>query len=195
MNSSETITYTMKNKNNVTLEMLDDGSEVRFNVEFSLENELVDLKLIIGFRLFELMGKLNPDIIESTQVLNYDENNGRTLMILKPFGKEIGLARKYIYSSTSIKWNEDNSSVQIESFQQPLPITISIPGAEASESADSIMYVTFLDSHHAKITYSFSMILDSSMPRFMRKIPGNIMNKVFTRIKEFIENIGTDTKI
>jgi hypothetical protein len=182
-------------KNGVTLGITEGSDDVKFYISFSLDNENADIKSMIGFKLFELMGAINPDVIDSARVIIPDNQDGKTLLILKPFGKELGLARKYVYSSTSMRWSDDNSSVKIISCQQQLPSDVDVPiGSEPAELANSVMHAHFSDSHHAVVKYVFTMILDNSMPKYMRKMPGNLMHIVFSRVKEFIEKVGSDCK-
>ena len=181
--------------NGVTLGMNEEGAITNFILRFSLENTHADLRSMIGFKLFELMGVLSPDVIESAKVLSETESDGKTLLMLKPFGRELGLMPKYLYSSTSIVWSADKEYVEIKSRQVELPNDISVPaGAEPAEAAASLMRATFSTPHRADVMYEFAMVLDSSMPRYMRKMPGNMMHIVFSRVKEFIEKVGTDTK-
>jgi len=175
--------------------MSEEDGVTNFILRFTLENNHADLRTMIGYKLFELMGALSPDVIESTKVLSESDTDGKTLLILKPFGRELGLMPKYVYSSTSIAWSEDNNYVEIRSRQDELPNDIPVPaGAEPAEAAVSLMRTHFITPHSADVTYEFAMVLDSSMPRYMRKMPGNMMHIVFSRVKEFIEKVGTDTK-
>ena len=181
--------------NGVTLGMSEQDGITNFTLKFALDNNSADIRTMINFKLFELMAALSPDVIECARVFNEDVYDGRTFLMLKPFGRELGLMPKYVYSSTNITWSENNNCVKIRSRQQQLPADVVVPvGAEPAESADSLMCARFSTPHHADVIYEFAMVLDSSMPKYMRRVPGGMMHMVFSRVKEFIEKVGTDTK-
>lgn len=182
-------------KDGVTLWMSEVDGNIRFKINLSLDNENVNLKKIIGFNIFALIGSLNKDVLESVKVLNINQQFGKILMVLKPFGEEMGLSQKYICSSATIVWSNDGNTANIRSNQDQLPDDVVVSNdCEPVESSDSIIKAQFTGNHHADIIYDFSLVFEHTMPRFLRKMPGKMMFLSFLRVKEFIENMNVDIK-
>lgn len=185
----------LSSKDGMTLWMSEVNGNVRFKINLSLDNENVNLKKIIGFNIFELIGSLNKDVLESAKVLNINQKIGKILMVLKPFGEEFGLSQKYICSSATIVWSKDGNTANIRSNQDQLPNGVVVSNdCEPVESSDSIIKAQFNGNHHADITYDFALVFERAMPRFLRKMPGKMMFLSFLRVKEFIENMSVDIK-
>jgi hypothetical protein len=186
----------ISDKDGVSLLMTNEGDIVKFKVNFNIYNPLIDVKTIIGFKLFELMGAINKDIIDEVKIIKHDDSHCNTLMVLKKIGEELGLSQKYIFSDVKLSWNKEHTIAQFVSTQEVIPTNVVIPsGSESVTTSDSVFIIKVsLDTHTALVTYAFSLVIDSSMPKYMRRMPGNIMHTVFLRVKKFIENLGTDSK-
>lgn len=179
----------------LTLMMTEEKKNTRFKIMFSLDNQAINLKEMIGFNIYELMGSINNDVFETVKILNSNEDKGNVFMVLKKIGSEFGLAQKYIYSNVAIEWNNDKNMVNIFSNMIKLPDNIKVPSnSEPVDSSDSIMTAKFTGTHHAEVTYDFSLVLEDNMPRYIRKMTNKMMFSVFARIKTFIENIYPDNK-
>lgn len=186
----------VSNKEGVSLLMTNEGDIIRFNVNFDIYNPLIDVKSVIGFKLFELMGALNSDMIDDVKIIKHNDTHCNTLLVLKKIGEDLGLSQKYIYSDVKLSWNKEHTIAKFVSTQSEVSMNIDIPhGAESVTTSDSIFIIKVSDdTHSANVSYSFSLVLDSSMPKYMRRIPGNIMHTVLLRVKKFIENLRMDSK-
>lgn len=179
----------------ITLIMTEEKKNTRFKIMCSLDNQAINLKEMIGFNIYELMGSINNDVFETVKILNSNEDKGNVFMVLKKIGSEFGLAQKYIYSNVAIEWNNDKNMVNIFSNMITLPDNVKVPSDyEPVDAADSIMNAKFTGTHHAEITYDFSLVLEDNMPIYIRKMVAKMMLSVFIRVKTFIENMYIDNK-
>jgi hypothetical protein len=186
----------ISDKDGVSLLMTHEGDIVKFKVNFNIYNPVIDVKTVIGFKLFELMGAINKDIIHDVKIIKHDDSHCNTLIVLKRIGEDLGLSQKYIFSDVKLSWNKEHTIAHFVSTQSDIPTNIDIPtGSESVTTSDSIFIIKVSDdTHNANVSYEFSLVLDSSMPKYMRRMPGNIMHTVLLRVKKFIENLGTDSK-
>ena len=186
----------ISDKDGVSLLMTHEGDIVKFKVNFNIYNPLIDVKTVIGFKLFELMGAINKDIIHDVKIINHDDAHCNTLIVLKRIGEDLGLSQKYIFSDVKLSWNKEHTIAHFVSTQSVIPTNIDIPtGSESVTTSDSIFIIKVSDdTHSANVSYAFSLVLDSSMPKYMRRMPGNIMHTVLLRVKKFIENLRMDSK-
>jgi hypothetical protein len=186
----------ISDKDGVSLLMTHEGDIVKFKVNFNIYNPVIDVKTVIGFKLFELMGAINKDIIHDVKIIKHDDSHCNTLIVLKRIGEDLGLSQKYIFSDVKLSWNKEHTIAHFVSTQSVIPTNIDIPtGSESVTTSDSIFIIKVSDdTHSAIVSYAFSLVLDSSMPKYMRRMPGNIMHTVLLRVKKFIENIRMDSK-
>lgn len=186
----------ISDKDGVTLLMTNEEDIINFKVNFNIYNSLIDIKTVIGFKLFELMGALNKDIIENVKIIKIDDTHCNTLIVLKKIGEDLGLSQKYIFSDVKMYWNNEHTIAHFVSSQSIIPTNIDIPkNSESVTTSDSVFVIKVSDdTHSANISYSFSLVLDSSMPTYMRRMPGNIMHTVLLRVKKFIENLRMNSK-
>jgi len=85
-------------KHDITLYMTKTEIDTRFRLTFKINNQQYDLKNAVGFKLFTLIGELNKDVIEKiyTEPYNNDTKTMNVGILLKSFGKELGLSQKYM---------------------------------------------------------------------------------------------------
>ena len=71
-----------------------------YKLEFDMENidpNKINIENLINHNIFELLEKLNPDLIEKIYILKiYDDDTTDIAMLLKNIAKEIGIKQKYI---------------------------------------------------------------------------------------------------
>ena len=70
-----------------------------YTLAFSL-NEIdtskINLQNLLSHNIYELLDKLNSDLIEKIEILKiYNDDMADVIILLKPIGKEFGLKQKY----------------------------------------------------------------------------------------------------
>jgi len=177
------------NNSDMRLDMIkDEDNKLSFCLRFNIFNKNIDIKNIINFKIFELIGALNKDIIEQIEFDYIESNKIKSLMIFKEIGKELGLKQKYIYSETELNW--ENENVAVFDIKQINNDNLNLSNNyEPVDNSNGKLLIEIVNTHYANIVYNFQLSLDNSMPLYMKKMPGNIMKELFLRLKTFIENM------
>lgn len=183
-------------KHDVLLGMVkseDNDEDLSFTLEFDLFNEKIDLHNVVGLKLYELINVVNKDVIEDVVFLTHP-NEGKdyieSLVVLKRFGAEFGIPQKYIYSKTSMKV-DNKDTVRFIAEQLKCPDNIKLPdNCEPVSAGTSTLKIVVNNNSCAKVTYTFDLKLDDNVPKYMEKMPGLLMKKMFIRLKSFIENLA-----
>lgn len=183
-------------KHDVLLGMVkspENDEDVSFTLEFDLHNENIDLHNVLGFKLYELINTLNKDIVDDV-IFSTHPKDGKnyieSLVILKRFGEEFGIPQKYIYSKTNMIV-DDEDTVRFVAEQLECPDNITLPNhCEPVSAGKSTLKIVVTNNNTAKVLYNFDLKLDDNVPKYMEKMPGLLMKKMFMRLKTFIENLA-----
>ena len=183
-------------KHDVLLGMIkkeDDDEDLSFTLEFDLYNDKIDLHNVVGFKLYELINAVNKDIVEDV-IFTTHPNEGKdyieSLVVLKRFGEEFGIPQKYIFSKTTMII-DDKDTVRFVAEQKECPNNITLKdNLEPVTAGKSTLKVVVNNNTSAKVTYNFDLKLDDNVPKYMEKMPGLLMKKMFLRLKTFIENLA-----
>lgn len=159
-----------------------------YNASFSVENPKIHLAKIINFEFIQLIYKLNPDIYEYVHLEKINEKEAIITLIMKPFFEDLGLPQKYSYMHMK-KTIYDNKIVfdaqAIRSFKPDV-----IPPEAQSVSFSKMTSICHLETaHKIRFTYNVCIDEDRTIPPFVEKFIGIASNKIFTRVKQFIENV------
>lgn len=184
------------NKHDVLLGMVkskDNEDDVSFTLEFDLYNNKIDLHNVVGFKLYELINAVNKDIIDDV-IFSTHPNEGKdyieSLVVLKRFGAEFGIPQKYIYSKTQM-FVDNKDKVRFVAEQLECPENIKVPNnCQPVSSGTSTLEISVANNSSAKVVYNFDLKLDDDVPKYMEKMPGLLMKKMFLRLKSFIENLA-----
>lgn len=184
------------NKHDVTLGMIksdDNDEDISFTLEFSLTNEKIDLHNVIGLKLFEVINAVNKDVIDDVVFITHPDDGKdfiENLVILKRFGEEFGIAQKCIYSKTKMII-DDEDTVRFVAEQLPCPDNVTLPtNCETVSAGKSTLKIKVNNNTQAHVVYTFNLKLDDNVPKYMEKMPGLLMKKMFLRLKSFIENLA-----
>ena len=158
-----------------------------FNLLFKIKNTNIQICNVMNYSLYELMGKLNEDVFESSKIMTVHSNDVvDILLIFKRFGAEVGLSQKYMFIQTQ-KVIHGN---QIQFISKTIPFNGVVPsGCEQVGGDFANMYIDIVNPHEATIQYIFNINLSDDLPIYMENIIGLLIKKEFFRLKTFIENI------
>ena len=158
-----------------------------YKLLFQAKNTNIQIGNLINFKLYELLGTLNKDIIESIKVINVHSSTMMDfLLIFKRFGAEVGISKKYMFIRTQRLQHEG----QTQFISQSIPYEGEIPrGCEQVTGDYANSYVDQKSEHEVTIQYVFNINLNEELPIYMENIIGLLMKKIFYRLKTFIENI------
>ena len=87
-------------KGNMLLDSYLKDNTKTYKLAFSMNNinsSKINLTNFLSHNIYELLDKINPDLIEKIHILKiYNDNEADILMILKHIAKEVGIKQKYI---------------------------------------------------------------------------------------------------
>lgn len=163
-------------------------SEHHYSINLNMINNNIQLDKILDFGLIKLIYDLNPDIYLSTSIEKINDDEAIVTLILKHFFEDLGLAQKYSYLHIMKKVEENKVSFLSKSIRTHKPE--GIPENVELLSIDNMICICDIETPH-KINFTFEINFDKNRiipPLFVQKMIGVIMNKIFKRVKQFIEN-------
>lgn len=160
----------------------------KFQLFYSIENKNINLVPLVNFELIKLIYELNPDVYEKVILNKTNEEEAEITLIMKHFFSDLGFPQKYshmelrkVISPNYINFIGSSIFSEKPSF---IPNEIELLPIENLNIECSIV-----SSH--KINLSFLIIFHNSLviPSFIEKVIGMITNKIFVRVKKFIEEV------
>ena len=164
-------------------------SDKNYNLQFIIENKNILIANIVDFSLLKLMYDLNGDIYESVQLEKINENEARATILVKHLFEDLGLPQKYSCLHIQKTVNNNQTIFRSQSIVTEKPKHIPAD-AELMAMKENIGICDVLTPH--KINFSFTVLFEDyvKIPQFAEKLVGVILNKIFKRVKLFIENIA-----
>jgi hypothetical protein len=160
-----------------------------YKLQFTIENNNIDLSKIIDFNLIKLIYDLNPDVYENVnfKILNQDE--AVAILLMNNFFEELGLPQKFSHLHIGRIVEERKiifQSQTIKQFERP----IGIPhDAELMALQKMVAVCDIIHLHKANFSFNVNFEDNVIIPSFAEKMVGIILHKIFKRVKQFIENV------
>jgi len=157
----------------------------KYVTEIDIREGKLDVRKLFQFDKLYILKELNADIIEKLEVSNSTSDCATILVLYKHFFKELGFSKFGIFLNVVKNENENfieftalnNLSIVNENTDYTvLPIeTMVIQILKKNDNSTKIILDTF-------INVSFEI------PPSIEKLVLQFVHKIFTRIKQFIEN-------
>jgi hypothetical protein len=159
-----------------------------YSLHFNLENNNIILTNIIDFTLIKLIYDLNPDIYENVMFEKINENEVIANFLMKHFFQDIGLPQRFTFFHIKKNIEESKIVFNINSIKTHRPINMP-PESELLDIKKLTITCNIISPH--QIVINFEIILEDhiTVPLIAERMIGIIINKIFKRIKQFIENI------
>lgn len=166
------------------------SSENNYCITFKIKNNDIILPKIINFDLLKLVYELNPDIYEQTDMNIIDENNAKTIILMKHFFKDLGKEQSY-FSLNIIKVDDnDNCTKFISSPNNIDRLPEFIPNEAKHFPINGIIFLfEKISNHEIKFTCNMEIKKGIKIPQMIEKFIGTLLHKIFKRVKLFIENV------
>jgi hypothetical protein len=160
----------------------------KYTLNFSMENKNIYIQKIIDFNLIKLIYDLNNDVYEYIKLDIVNENEAVGIFLIKHFFEDIGLPQRFTFFNIKRIFEDNKIIFKSQGINTHRPDGIP-PKAELLSIKDLTCVCDIITQH--KINFSFNICFDSGtpVPSFAEKAIGIIINKIFTRVKQFIENI------
>jgi hypothetical protein len=159
-----------------------------YNVEFYMENEKIMLDKILDFNFIKLIYDINPDIYLKNTLTKINDSEANINLLFNHFFEDIGMPQRYSIINTK-KFTTDNKITFISKTNE------SSYSNEIPKDAVLLPVNLNIDCHIItphKINFFVNFYYDENdiiYPIQVQKIIGIILNKIFIRVKQFIENL------
>ena len=159
-----------------------------YSTSFSIKNKNIILPCIINFDLIKLIYELNPDIYEDVTLEKKENNEAYLKVIMKHFFEDLGLPQRYAY--LHVKQTKTDEEITFEGVPithikpEGIPVNSEMVAVRKTKSCCKI-----ISNHHIQFTHNIYFDRGFTMPPFIEKMIGIIINKIFKRVKLFIEKI------
>jgi hypothetical protein len=160
----------------------------KYNLLYSIENQSINLEPLINFELIKLIYELNPDIYEKVVLNKINEEEGQITILMKHFFNDLGFPQKFSHMGLKKYVSQNRINFVGASIFSEKPEYI--PNEVELLPIENLNIECTMSSPH-KVNLNCLIVFHSSLiiPGFIEKVIGIIVNKIFNRVKKFIENI------
>jgi len=160
----------------------------QYSLFFSMTNKNIVLSKILDFNLVKLIYDLNTDIYVHVNLEKVDENKAIITLLMKHLFEDLGLPQRFSYVNverTVIGNKTLFSGASIKTHRPP-----NVPDdSELAAIKNMNIECTSLDDHNVTFKVDINFEEYITIPPFAEKMINVIINKIFIRVKQFIENI------
>ena len=212
------------NKGNMILNefIIPDTLEKAYNLKFDfkkLNPSKVNIKALLSPSIYELIEQVTPDLVEKIYILNVlNENDTDVCILLKSFGKEVGIKPKYMmfrtsrtinfFSNSIVFYNKDitlidPSKVLLNNYLKQIhldlyePIifnygktVINLHNLEPQELSRLNNEQPLTSLIDINFCIDFIATLEDDLPIYMQNIVGLMFKKIFYNLKQFIDSLN-----
>lgn len=160
----------------------------KYNLLYSIENKNINLYQLVNFELIKLIYELNPDIYEKVVLNKNNEEDAEITLLMKHFFNDLGIPQKY--SHMSLRKNVSDNCVTFVGSSIFSERPTCVPNGVEQLPIEKLNIDCIMASPH-RVDLNCLIIFDNSLiiPAFIEKVIGIIINKIFMRVKKFIEDI------
>ena len=156
-----------------------------FIIDFEIKNPKKNISDILNIDNFGNVLKMNEDFIDYMDVNKVDENTVDTFIIIKHFGKDMGLPQKYINFRMTSEVTSTTHSFKSTSIPYEGEIDDDI---ELVECEYSLLRMNPISDLEYQLHYECKLDLQNEVPIYFQNIIGIMMKKIFINFKKYIEN-------
>jgi hypothetical protein len=185
-------TNILMDKNGMKIVKLTDNE---YTVAFAINNNQFNLPSIINFDMVKLIFDLNPDIYEKSILRkNVDLDNAIICSLMKDIYSDLGIPQSYICMSVDMVKFSDVIKFKcnpVHNNAGSVPVEFSeIPDLYLLPIKNMIIDCNILTNHNIQINCQISVDTDVEIEPFIEKMVIAVVNKIFIRLKQFIENLS-----
>jgi len=211
------------NKGNMLLQSYKKNNNKAYNLKCDFNNlnpKKVNITALLGIGIYELLEKINTDLIEKIIILNViNPNEADICIFLKHIAKEIGIKQKYILFRTTKGINNINGSVIFynkdlslinnevkENYLKQLQLDknkyeplifnygktiINLNNLDFNELSKLDNNENFNNIMNINFELDFQILISDDLPIYMENLIGLMFKKIFYNLKQFIDNLNT----
>ena len=161
-----------------------------YSILYNVKNNNIYLPKIINFNVIQLVYEINRDFFDDCNIQIINENEAIIYMLIKHFFKELGIVRRYAYLNAKIIHKDNNFEFQIKTNHDEPTKNIIIPNdAYLLPLDDMVISFDIIDQHNVNAKHNIHFSSSFEIPEIVEKLALPLFAKIFTRTKQFIENI------
>jgi hypothetical protein len=157
----------------------------QYTMQFSLQNDQIDLLKVIDFPLIQLIFDLNKDIFEFIQIERKNDQEAVVVLLGKHILEDIGFPQRYAHVCIVKVVDPHGITFRIGSISTQRPESIPI---EAEPLVINDWTCQCFLSSVSGIQFHVDME-DLFLLPMVERIVGLLSFKIFERVKQFIENV------
>lgn len=168
--------------------------------EFQLSYSMCNLKKLnlnefLSFKIYDLLKKLNLDLIEDIKIINTNgESEINLLFIFQNITKEFGLKQKAMFLNVvkEVSFSEQEKHKVIYNAKTP---DSNIDNYELYNKKFSLLNCEFaktiidIKGSNIDMIYNFKILTKEDLPIYMENIIGLMMKKIFYNLKKFVDKL------
>ena len=193
-----------------------------YNLQFEFDNlntSKVNSDLLLTTQLYELLEKVNVDLIENIHILNVlNDRETDICIILKQIAKEVGIKQKYILFRSTKYINNLNNSITyynkdliyehkdlIDNYLNIIkldnnkyePLTFNFGKTVISVFNEIVLPLNINEDDNydkfinVKFSIDFQISIADDLPIYMNNLIGLIFKKMFYNVKSYIDNLNS----
>ena len=210
------------NKGNMLLESYKKDSKKAYILKYDFNNlhpNKINIKALLGFGIYELLEKINPDLIEKIIILKIlNDNEADICIFLNHIAKEIGIKQKYILFRSTKGINHNNGSIVFnnkdlslinnevkEKYLKQLQLDVNKYEPLIFNYGKTIINLNNLDFNelsklnnnenfnnmlNINFEFDFQILISDDLPLYMENLIGLMFKKIFYNLKQFIDNLN-----
>ena len=206
------------NKGNMILEYYNKDSQKIYTLRYNfnnLDSNKVNIQSLFGFEIYELLEKVNSDLIEKIIILNkLNEDEIDICILLKHIAKEIGIKQKYLLFRSKKEIDNDTKNIiynnkdlslidnELKKYLNSMQIDsnkieslifnygktiISLNNLDSTEFNNSKNLNNSIDIY---FNFDFQILISDDLPIYMENFVGLMFKKIFYNLKEFIDKLN-----
>lgn len=158
-----------------------------YNLSFVISNKNIILSKVIDFPFIKLIYQLNPDVYEKINLEPINDNEALLTLVMKHFFEDLGLPQRYIFVHIHKSIHVNSILFESESVKSYRPEGVGDCELMAIKKMTTLC--ASLSPHN--MNFNIDVIFEdyAKIPPFVEKMIGMIINKIFIRVKQFIEKM------
>jgi hypothetical protein len=194
-------------KNGIVIKLLDKN---KYELSFEIENNNIILKKLINFQLMRIIYEVNKDIFDDFSLDIYSrgcgvvtdpesvalgnvaddsDNEADIYLSFKHFFEDLGFQKRYNLLHVNMH-NDTNCVIFTANTRYNTPLKHTNVNVNSTILPIDNLQITcnIVTAHKIKIVNVITFNTSFEIPGFVEKMSVQIFNKIFLRIKQFIEN-------
>lgn len=164
------------------------NKERDYTLYLEIENNNIILQKIIDFNLIKLIYDLNGEIYEKINLKLINENEAIINLLIKNLFQDLGLVQKFSYIHMSRVVAENKISFFSQTIKSERPPDMP-PDSELMPIENMIIDFYIITPHKIKLSCNILFQDNILLLPVIEKIFSRALFKIFTRVKQFIENV------